>query len=208
MTGTAAMALVSLPHLGSAQVAPYTLAFNQPDSLVHGPEWESLNPGFWQIKGGALRRRIKNYGDRARSTGFPYHYETHGKNSGVMNTEYDPSLPPGVIYHRQWRLTGAWSLTARFVYHGQVDVRREGDADTWKMYQNGYGMMGLAFGAESLFESYGRIRQASLIGWTDDGLFGFVKQPKQKQRDAKPRARKVKAPPDQAGGYGRDPTGG
>ena len=53
--------------------------FSRPDSLVHGSEWESLNPGYWQIKNGALRRRLKNIGDRARRTGFPYHSETHAK---------------------------------------------------------------------------------------------------------------------------------
>ena len=76
--------------------------FAGPDSLVHGPEWETLNPGYWQMKNGALRRRLKNYGDRARRTGFPYHYETHQR--GKMETAYDPSLPLGILWHRKWKL--------------------------------------------------------------------------------------------------------
>ncbi|MEM8736813.1 MAG: hypothetical protein AAGG44_21465, partial [Planctomycetota bacterium] len=48
--------------------------FDRQDSIFHGEQWESLNPGYWKIKNGALRRRVFNVGDRARSTGFPFHY--------------------------------------------------------------------------------------------------------------------------------------
>ncbi len=67
------------------------------DSLSVGPGWESLNPGFWQVSDGAVRRRFGNYGERARNTGFPFHYESHGRNGGTMPVEYDPSLPPGTL---------------------------------------------------------------------------------------------------------------
>ena len=171
-TVAATAAMSALPNV--AQAEPNVFTFKGPDSLCHGPGWETLNPGYWQIKNGALRRRIKNYGDRARSTGFPFHYETHKRNGGVMSTEYDPSLPPGVIYRRDWKLSGEWTISAKFTYRGKVDDRREGDDDGWKQFQSGYGMMGLAFGAKSLFESYGKIRNANLIGWTDDAQFGFA----------------------------------
>ncbi|MEM7561384.1 MAG: hypothetical protein AAF394_19840, partial [Planctomycetota bacterium] len=36
--------------------------FAGPDSLYHGNEWESLNPGYWQVKDNALRRRLHNVG--------------------------------------------------------------------------------------------------------------------------------------------------
>ncbi|MEM0969939.1 MAG: twin-arginine translocation signal domain-containing protein, partial [Verrucomicrobiota bacterium] len=36
--------------------------FSRPDSLYHGVGWETQNPGYWQIQGGALRRRLKNVG--------------------------------------------------------------------------------------------------------------------------------------------------
>jgi len=151
-----------------------SITFSGPDSLCHGPGWETFNPGFWQVKDGALRRRIRNYGDRARSTGFPFHYETHQRNGGVMSTDYDPSLPPGVIYRKDWKLTGGWSISAQFTYHGQTDVRRKGDADDWQMYQPGYSLMGLACGSKNLFESYNRVRNAWFVGWSDDGQFGFA----------------------------------
>lgn len=163
------------------------------DSLCHGPEWESFNPGFWQMKDGALRRRFHNYGERARSTGFPYHYETHQKNGGVMPVDYDPSLPPGVIYRKDWKLRGNWSMTARFTYHGNAEVRREGDSDQWMMYQPGYGLMGLAFGAKNLFESYNKVRNASFVAWSDEGKFGFF-PPTSNRGGGKRSARLINAP--------------
>ena len=66
---TSAASAIALPNLGYSQSGSKA-GF---DSLVHGPEWESLNPGFWQIKDGSLRRRLKNYGDRARRTGLRHH---------------------------------------------------------------------------------------------------------------------------------------
>lgn len=170
-----------------------TIQFKGPDSLFHGTGWETLNPGYWQIKNGALRRRLRNYGDRARATGFPYHYETHRRNGGVMDMDYDPSLPVGVIYRRDWKLTGSWEMSATFTYMGKVDVRREGDAEDWAMYQPGYGLMGLAFGAKGLFESYTRLRNASLLVWTDDGKFGFPGKTKGKRRGGRA-AKMVDAP--------------
>ena len=161
------------------------------DSLCHGPGWETLNPGYWQIKDGMLRRRIKNYGDRARATGFPFHYETH--QNKAMPVEYDPSLPPGVIYRRSLSMAGSWMISAEFVYHGEVDVKREGDADDWKMFQPGYSLIGLAFGSKNLFESYNRTRHVSFVGWTSDGRFGFVKKQGNRNRGGRP-AKLVDAP--------------
>jgi hypothetical protein len=163
----------AIPNLAQ-QVAATEIGFSSDDSLCHGPGWETLNPGYWQVKDGALRRRIKNYGDRARSTGFPFHYETHARNGGVMSMDYDPSLPPGVIYRKDWKLQGGWSISAKFRYHGEADVRREGDSDNWKMNQPSYSLLGLAFGSQNLFESYNRARHASFVGWSVDGKFGFI----------------------------------
>ena len=177
-TGSTIAMGVAVTSITAANVQETAAAENHAvaDSLCHGPGWETLNPGYWQIKDGALRRRLTNYGDRARSTGFPFHYETHQRNGGVMPTDYDPSLPSGVIYRKEWKLDGSWSITARFVYHGNVDTRREGDSSEWKMYQPGYALMGIAYGAKSLFESYNKIRNAGLVVWSDDGKFGFMRQ--------------------------------
>ncbi|MFT5131014.1 MAG: hypothetical protein ACI8W8_004647 [Rhodothermales bacterium] len=122
---------------------------------------------------------------RARATGFPYRYETHKRSQ--MPVEYDPSLAAGVIYRRGYKLAGAYQIHARFTYHGQADVHREGDAEDWRMCQPGYGLMGIAIGSKSLFESYGKIRNASIIGWQDDGKFGVLVP-------AKPRSKKSKEP--------------
>ena len=179
-------------------IAPsLTFALRKPpmaDSLCLDANWESLNPGYWQVKDGRIRRRMKNYGDRARSTGFPFHYETHRRNgTNSMPVEYDPSLQLGVIYRKDHYLSGNFTLTASFIYHGTADLRREGDSKDWKMYQPGYGMMGIAFGAKSLFESFGRVRQASITGLTDDEVFGFVKRPKSRQKEKTKTPERVRA---------------
>ena len=113
-TGAAATATTLASSISPASAR--SIAFDGPDSLCLGSGWETLNPGYWQIKAGALRRRIANYGDRARPTGFPFHYETHNRSGGVMSTEYDPSLPAGIVYRNDWKLQKAWSLSAQFTY--------------------------------------------------------------------------------------------
>ncbi len=144
-------------------------SFNRPNSWYHGDMWESLNPGFWKIENKRLRRRLRNFGDRARRTGFPYHYETHGQNGGVMSVDYDPSLPHGVLYRRDWKLSGDYEIAFDFTIHGTTKKQRPSDQDEWQMYQPGYGFMGIAFGAKNLFDSYGVSDGACLATWRDDG---------------------------------------
>ena len=164
---------VAVPRLPAREAL-----FEGPDSLYHGDDWETLNPGYWQIKDGALRRRIHNLGDRARRTGFPYHYETHGRDGErSMPVDYDPSLPPGLIWHRRWRLQGEHGLQAEGQILAKAHGPREGDSPEWKIYQQGYGLIGLAFGSATLFESFGMSGQngkaAWIAAWTDDGYFGI-----------------------------------
>jgi len=154
-------------------------SFNQPDSLYHGHDWESLNPGYWQITGHALRRRIHSYGDRARNTGFPFHYETHGARFGsfTMPVDYDPSLPPGFLWNRNWKLTGNYTLEIKGRIVARPHDPRDGDKSDWKMYQPGYGLVGLAFGSSTQYESYGQAgsngKASWFAAWRDDGRFGI-----------------------------------
>ncbi len=186
---TSAAGAIALPPFGLSPAG----AKATPNSLVVGPEWESLNPGFWQIKGGALRRRLKNYGDRARRTGFPYHYETHQKKP--MPTEYDPSLPHGILWRRDWKLEGNFKVTLEGTYRAAAPEPAEGDDPGWKMYQPGYGLFGIAIGGRNLFESYGRDRRATVIGWQDDGKLAVVKEPKAGKGKKLPGPKQVAAPP-------------
>ncbi len=149
--------------------------FTRADSLFHGAEWESLNPGYWKVENKALRRRLKNYGDRARRTGFPYHSETHGGKK--METEYDPSLPVGILWRRDWKLTGNYEITLHGTFHGELPDVPEGDKDTWQMYQPGFGVMGIAIGGKNLFEGYGKERNTTIIGWQDDAKLSIVREP-------------------------------
>lgn len=151
----------------TATAAATTTRFEFPtvDSLVHPPEWESLNPGYWKVEGGRLRRRLSNVGDRARRTGFPFHHESKGT---VMQTEYDPSLPAGILYRRDQFLTGKYSVHAQFTYHADATDPPQGDDPAWKMYQPGYGLVGIAIGAKSLLESYDKVGNATQIVWADN----------------------------------------
>jgi len=155
--------------------------FARADSLFHGSEWESLNPGYWKIENGALRRRLKNYGDRARRTGFPYHSET---NQGKpMETDYDPSLPQGVLWRRDWKLKGNYRVAIKGTCRGVMPVVSPGDGADWKMYQAGNGFVGVAIGGKSLFESYGKERNATIVGWQDDATLTVLKEPATAKRN-------------------------
>ena len=138
--------------------------FDRADSHYHGHQWQTLNPGFWKIQNGALRRRLHNYGDRARRTGFPFHAETHNFK---FETNYDPSLDCGVIYTPQWNLSGQYQLEAEFTYRADRPAVPKGDQPDWKMYQDGYGLMGVTIGSKSVFQSYNRLGQLIRIGWND-----------------------------------------
>lgn len=158
----------------------HTVDFQRPDSLYHGDDWESLNPGYWEIRGNALRRRVHSLGDRARNTGFPYHYETHGARLGSysMPVAYDPSLPPGLIWHRRWRLEGNYKLAIEGRIAAVAHAPEQGDDPAWRMYQPGYGLLGLGFGSATLYESFGmggpNGKAAWIASWTDDGHFGIL----------------------------------
>ena len=148
--------------------------FKKPDSLYHGDEWESLNPGYWQIKNNALRRKLVNMGDRARGTGFPYHYKTAGKK---INTKYDPSAPYSMLWRRDWYMKDSFTIKAEFVIKGYAEKRLEDDA-SWRMHQKGFGVFGLAIGSKTQFEA-GIITNSSpkdkaiLALWKDDDTFSL-----------------------------------
>ncbi len=151
--------------------------FDRPDSLYHGDGWETLNPGYWSIKDGALHRRLRNVGDRARRTGFPYHYETHQETT--MPVEYDPSLPAGILWRRDWKLANGYVIAATFTIGDDRVEPRPSDDPNWNMYTPGYGMMGVAFGGKELHEGFGidsgKGSTAFLAVYRDDGTFGIVR---------------------------------
>ena len=93
-----------------------------------------------------------------------------------MPVDYDPSLPPGLIWHRRWRLGGSYGLRIEGLVIAQAHEPLSGDSTDWKMYQPGYGLLGLALGSATLYESYGQSgsdgKAAWIAAWTDDGYFG------------------------------------
>ncbi len=170
--GTVALAAAPagrlLANVSSGSTKPM---FSIPNSLVLGRDWESLNPGYWQIKGGALRRRLVNVGDRARRTGFPFHSATKGE---MFETEYDPSQPVGIVYRNDWYLTREYEIRASFTYLADRSSPGKEDKDTWEMYQDGYGYFGIALGAKSLLESHRKIRHITQAVCTDQAEFSLL----------------------------------
>ncbi len=146
------------------------------DSPFLGHQWQTLNPGYWCTQNGNLRRRIKNYGDRARRTGFPFHSMTHGFD---YQTDYDPSLPPGIAWRPEQRLENNYTVEAEFTFLAERPDTPKGDDPNWNMYTDGFGLTGIAIGGNHLFESFHLIRNALLIGWTDDQKLTLIFPPKQ-----------------------------
>lgn len=174
-----ASVLATAAATASSVAALPSSAAQTADSLVLPKGWESLNPGYWQVRNGRLRRRLTNLGDRARRTGFPFHSATKG---GTMATDYDPSLPQGIVYRNDWKLAGQYSVECEFTYLAERPEPAADDDPTWNMYKNGYGRLGIAIGSRSLFESFGRVRNAVQIVWGDDGKFQIVAASKQVQQ--------------------------
>lgn len=192
-SAAAASAIPVLSSVASSQDATgvQVTSFATADSLVHGPEWESINPGYWKVSGGSLRRRLTNVGDRARRTGFPFHYLNRGQK---METEYDPSLPAGIIHLREWDLRGSYALTATMTVKALRPDAPEADSPDWKMYQDGYGLMGIALGSKSLLESYSNIRNSIQVVYRDDGKFAVLLPTNRNQKSAKGSTSFVDAP--------------
>ncbi len=174
-------AAAALPVMGAAFSGSIAAPSLQPktvldfagarDSLYHGHDWQTLNPGFWKVQNGALRRRTSNIGDRARKTGFPFHAATHGFE---FETEYDPSLLPGIIYSRGWRLEKQYSIKSTFTYRGDRPDPKQGDDPNWKMYRDGFGQFGIAIGAKSIYESFTRINNTVRFVWSDDNRLQVI----------------------------------
>ena len=147
--------------------------FSGADSAYHGDQWQTLNPGYWKIQNGQLRRRMKNVGDRARDTGFPFHAESH---QWTYQRSYDPSLPSGILYQPHWDLAKRYTVEAIFVRH-PTDPRPSEDDAQWRMHQPGYGVMGIAIGGQNLYESFGLVKNTTQIVWCDDHQIRVIPPP-------------------------------
>ena len=145
--------------------------FQRADTFYHGDGWESLNPGYWKIEENALRRRVRTRGDRARKTGFPFHYETHNINNGVMPTEYLSSAPYSMLWRRDWNLSGGYMIVVEATVQ-ELPKKTDGFS-----LNPGDSLIGICFGAKTRMESwYGgsRVGQACwYAAWRDNQTFGI-----------------------------------
>ncbi len=146
--------------------------FDRPDSLYHGDGWETINPGYWKIESRALRRKLHNVGDRNPVDYFPFHWESNRRQP--MPTEVDPSLPFGMIWRRDWKLKGNYTLRA------ELTVREPAPHPSpprHAQHHPGYAVMGICFGGRTLYESRNRPSRtgnaAWMAVWSDDGRFGI-----------------------------------
>ena len=163
------IAALSLLSAGGAAAEGLRLVddFERPDSLYHGHAWETLNPGYWKLEKGALRRRLQNVGNRNPITSFPWHWSSGGKKVEPRSGNRTPDLPPGMIWRRDWQLRGNYTVQATFTVRNLAPEGR-GEKD---------GFLGVCFGGESLYESrdFRRARDGAgswMALWHKDGRFG------------------------------------
>lgn len=92
-----------------------------------------------------------------------------------MPVEYDPALPFGMIWRRDWKLEGNYTLRMHGSVRGLAPAR--GDRPDWIHFKKGWALFGLCFGSRHLFESWhGRAKPgdaAWMAIWRDDGHFGI-----------------------------------
>ena len=141
--------------------------FDRPDARYHGGAWETLNPGYWSLRGKALRRRLTNVGNGNPITSFPWHWSNAGKQVEPRRGDRTPRLPAGMIWNRQWRLAGNYTVRARFTVRDLAPPGR-GEKD---------GFLGVCFGGECLYESRNFRPNKPGAGswmalWNKDGSFG------------------------------------
>lgn len=140
--------------------------FERPDSRYHGHGWESMSPGYWKIENNSLRRRLVNLGNRNPITSFPWHWSQGGREIANRRGDRLPNLPVGMIWRRDWSLSGNYQLRATVTIR---DLNPPGRGEP-----SGY--FGLCFGGESLFETRnfrGAPQGASswMAIWEKDGTF-------------------------------------
>jgi PhoD-like phosphatase len=169
-----AAAAVATTASVSAQSAAWTSVddFARPNSLYHGDGWETLNPGYWKIHSGALRRKLVNRGDKNPTDHFPFHWESNQKKP--IPIEVDPSLPEGMIWRRDWFVTGNYSIRAEFTIRANAP---QSTAPQHLQDAAGYALMGLCLGGRTLYESrHGGAKEGNgawMALWSDDGKFGL-----------------------------------
>ena len=146
--------------------------FDRPDSLNHGDGWETINPGYWKIESRALRRKPRNLGDRNPTHHFPFHWESN--HHKPIPVDVDPSLPLAMIWRRDWKMTGNYSVRAQMTFRTLAprpqDPKHAHD-------KPGYALIGVCFSGRTLYESRERQTEegngAWMALWDDGGQFGI-----------------------------------
>ena len=161
--------------------------FKRSNSKYLGDEWESLNPGYWSIQNNALQRILLDSSDPLEVEWYPWHWETHLQQEMPINN--DPSLPFGMIWRRDWQLSGNYFIQADFEI---IALPPDDQNSPHKQLNASYSCFGICFGSSclhesgngsqssnnsSLLRSLGKGNMGSEAAWmlllTDDGRFGI-----------------------------------
>lgn len=137
------------PPVSSLSDALVVDDFQRPDSFYMGDGWESMNPGYWMVKEQTLRRRLSGDGDQRPTDWFPWHWETH--RDTIAPTDYDPSLPFGMAWRRDWQLSDNYSIRIDFTIHSLPEYD---DNSNHLQHTPGYAALGICFGSSCLHESW------------------------------------------------------
>jgi len=182
----------------SAQQAVLVDDFARADSLYHGDGWETINPGCWKIEKHALRRRLRNRGDWGSKPEFPFRALLDGPKPAVaklpLPRPYGPALPVAMIWRRDWKLQGNYTIRVDATIRALPPVieERKNDPD----YAPAYSLMGVGFGSLSLLESWavGRTKAktaAWMALWRGDGRFGIYSHATDRPETAAERSEKT-----------------
>ena len=196
--------------------------FQRPDSLHAGDLWETLNPGYWKLENGALRRRLRNFGDRVVPMQLPWDWQlvlhnpkmildavdlfsedlgdlresirTKASDPEALSEELrmklfpeldyfkDPTLPEGMLWRSDWKLTGNFSVRMEATIRGLNPGPGEEDDASWKMFSPEYGFLGICFGGDTFNESFNLLGTALVAAWFEDGHFGIFQTQKRKHK--------------------------
>ena len=123
-------------------------AFDRPNGSYIGDNWETLNPGFWKIKNGVLRRESPKGDAKNVIDWYPWHTPELEHSPSLLSR--DPSLPFGMLWRRDWQLSGNYLVQLDFTIHNLPDWDTSSDR---KHDKPGYAAVGICFGSVSQFES-------------------------------------------------------
>ncbi len=108
--------------------------------------------------------------------------ELLGRLFPELDYHKDPSLPEGMLWRSDWRMSGNFRVSMQAVIHELTPDPQLGDDTTWQQFAPGYGFVGLCLSGKELTESYNLLGRALVAGWFEDGRFGIFQTQRRRHR--------------------------